>query len=262
MDLVRTIPPGLVINVSTGAVYLKGEIPRKSLAQNEKCYVEVCEFYWFSRGEGRPVGGATNPSGNKCGTNNEDLIDLDIRNKLIAFNSHFYSDTTTIIQDLGAINNVITNNQLTVNAGDGTEASSSSWVDNITKITRDNPVMGNNGIITANAVLYKIKFDGVSNGFDSLGSKESSSDSLCQANEQLRIFSFNPQYISFMKDNPPNQVYLSIKYANTESRGNQYYSLSEYEYMFTPEKFPPKNLTDNSNLDESGFFPLTIIEDL
>ena len=122
--------------------------------------------------------------------------------------------------------------------------------------------MGNNGIITANAVLYKIKFDGVSNGFDSLGSKESSSDSLCQANEQLRIFSFNPQYISFMKDNPPNQVQLSIKYSNTESRGNQYYSLSEYEYMFTPEKFPPKNLTDNSNLDESGFFPLTIIEDL
>tara|TARA_Y100001935_G_C17293188_1_gene504628 strand:- start:57 stop:2057 length:2001 start_codon:yes stop_codon:yes gene_type:complete len=266
MNLVRHIPAGLVMNVSTGAVYLKGEIPRKPALlldgsiQYEKCYVEVCEFYWFSRGEGRGVDG--NSSGNKCGTNNEALTDLDIRNKLIAFNSYISNDTNTIIQDMDAINNVITNNQLTVNAGDGTEASNSSWVDNITKITRDNPVLGVNGIITANAVLYKIKFDGVSNGFDSLGSKESSSDSLCQANEQLRIFSFNPQYISFMKDNPPNQVYLSIKYANTESRGNQYYSLSEYEYMFTPDKFPPKNLTDNSNLDESGFFPLTIIEDL
>tara|TARA_B100000787_G_C16187319_1_gene295415 strand:- start:261 stop:2243 length:1983 start_codon:yes stop_codon:yes gene_type:complete len=256
MNLVRNIPPGLVINVTTGEVYLKGHIPRESLAQNEKCYVEVCHFNWFSRGEGFEKGGK------KCGTNNSNLTDLNVRNKLIDFNSHFYSDTTQIIQDLGAINNVITNNQLTVNQGAGTEASSSSWVDNITKITRDAAMMGNNGIIMPTAVLYTIKFDGVSNGFDSLGSKESSSDSLCQANEQLRIFNFNPQYISFMKENPPNQVYLSIKYANTESRGNQYYPLSEYEYMFTPDEFPPKDLENNSILHESGFYPLTIIEDL
>jgi hypothetical protein len=51
MNLVRNIPTGLVINVSTGELMFKGNIPVVSaLGSNsyKKYYVTTCELHWFS----------------------------------------------------------------------------------------------------------------------------------------------------------------------------------------------------------------------
>lgn len=297
MNLVRHIPAGLVINVSTGAVYLKGPIPRAAGAiPTEKTFVQELEFNWFSA-----ASYTTNGAGFKIGTkyfgnSNSELIgEHAVTDNLIdnmkAFNNSLSPSPPSdpfkvIIENPDDINNVINNSKLK-SKNDGNSVSANDESDNVRKIQRpEKSVDGDtNGTIKNNRIFYNLKFSGIENSFignSGMGASESSADTVCQANKELILFSFklNISNIDFMLKYPPNQVYMKIAYVNggtdpngnviDENRGNSYLNeLKLSEYIFTPDTLPPQRYDDNNEVigdlditNESGFFPLTIIQDL
>jgi len=268
MNLVRQIDPGLVINVSTGELYLKGPLPRKPKdSLDPHVLITQCEFHWFNVLNGK----TSNVTDNKCGKNNDNLnTAIDVKPLFESFNT-IYDNDKQVNYEPGAslendidIDGFIENSIMTV-AFDGSiladdlKAPVFRAIDRLpekVKLFEFNGAYTNYVInLSASKNLAQIPAPGLS---------QSTSDFLCPANETILLCKFKRD-ISFMKDYPPNQVYINTSLANQDVRNYQYYGLKENEYMFTPESLDPIKVSELNTPkleNEAGFFKLTVIEDI
>tara|TARA_Y100000768_G_scaffold8798_1_gene6135 strand:+ start:192 stop:2183 length:1992 start_codon:yes stop_codon:yes gene_type:complete len=264
MNLVRQIDPGLVINVSTGELYLKGPLPRKP-KDTLHILITQCEFHWFNTSNGK----ASNVTSNKCGQNNDDYSTtstdakplLENFNTIYNFENQVNHEPGAYIDDKADIDAFIENSIMTV-ASDGSTLADEDKKPVFREIIRDPvDIYKLNGWFT-NFVFSLAASQNMVAPIPTLS--QSSSDFLCPANETILLCKFKKD-ISFMKDYPPNQVYINTSLANQDVRNYQYYGLKENEYMFTPEGLDPIKVSEPNTPkleNEAGFFKLTVIEDI
>lgn len=263
MNLVRNIPPGLVINVTTGELYLKGPISRKP-KDTTHVLITQCEFNWFNIYNGK----ISKVSANKCGANNTDFSPtsteakplLENFNTIYNFENQVNHEPGGYVDDETDIDAFIENSIMTV-AADGNLLSNEDKKPVFREIIRDPAdIYLYNGAFT-NFALRLAASQNMIQPIPTLS--QSTSEFLCPANETILLCKFKKD-ISFMKKYPPNQVYINAGLANQDVRNYEYYGLQENEYMFTPEGLEPIKVSDNNSLleNEAGFYKLTVIEDI
>lgn len=284
MNLVRNIPTGLVINVSTGELMFKGNIPVVSaLGSNsyKKYYVTTCELHWFSDyapitffSNTTHIGGGIIRGNTSIGIGNTDLITQDAYNSIKAFHDSI-SETDkdkndiTIFDNQTDINKIVSDDdkyKLTVSATSGNiESDTTKWRPPFNTIERGTPPTD----INNPSLYYKLIFSGSGNTLNSLGNANTNEGFLASSNDMWGFTKFNTDNIdiNFMKEYPPNQVYIRVQYADDSTDRTAVndipttFKLKENEFIFTPDAFTPLD-NNNNKISEGPYYPLTIIEDI
>jgi len=281
MNLVRSIPPGLVINITTGELMFKGIIPVVSaLGSNsyKKYYVTTCELHWFSDyspitffGNTTHIGGGIIRGNTSIGIGNTNLITQEAYNSIRAFHDSI-SEAKKDINDIVIFDNPTDINQivsdddkykLTVSATSGNiESDTTKWRPPFTTIERGAPPTD----INNPSLYYKLIFSGSGNTLNSLGNANTNEGFLASSSDMWGFTKFNID-INFMKEYPPNQVYIRVQYADDSTDRTAVndipttFKLKENEFIFTPDEFTPLD-NNNNKIREGPYYPLTIIEDI